>query len=47
LGAELKEEWVRGSADRSVEDPDGGAADRPAVRDEASPVGYFSQILSL
>jgi len=32
LSAELKEEWIRGSAERSVERPDGEAADRLAVR---------------
>ena len=41
------EEWIRGPAEPSVERPDGGAADRPAVRGPASLGGYFSQILSL
>jgi hypothetical protein len=47
LSAELKGEWVRGSAVQSVEGPDGGAADRPAAGDAPSLVSYFSQILSL
>jgi len=47
LSAELKEEWVRGSAERSLEHPDGEAVDRPAVRGPASPVDYLSQIFSL